>query len=137
MGIIFRYFLVLVIHQIMYSNSNEYSQINENPNWMDDIQKTREYIKSLIDKNLPEDKRFSIDNLSDEELLYFVDFLTWDLDIDETLKYHNEQENKVKKEYDLLTAFTDYYSQERVIKQDVLNELNWLNEDVKLEQELS
>jgi hypothetical protein len=43
---------------------------------MDDIQKTREYIKSLIDKNLPEDKRFSIDNLSDEELLYFVDFLT-------------------------------------------------------------
>jgi hypothetical protein len=24
-----------------------------------------------------------------------------------------------------------------VIKQDVLNELNWLNEDVKLEQELS
>ena len=121
----------------MYSNSNEYSQINENPNWMDDIQKTREYIKSLIDKNLPEDKRFSIDNLSDEELLYFVDFLTWDLDIDETLKYHNEQENKVKKVYDLLTAFTDYYSQERVIKQDVLNELNWLNEDVKLEQELS
>ena len=96
----------------------------------------REYIQFLINEHLPEEKRFSINNLSDEELLYFSDFLTWDLDYEDTLNTYQKQENEIKENCEHINAFTEFYLQQRIVKKEILGDLNSLNQDILLDQKI-
>lgn len=96
----------------------------------------REYIQFLINEHLPEEKRFSINNLSDEELLYFSDFLIWDLDYEDTLKTYKKQENEIKENCEHINAFTEFYLQQRIAKNEILDDLNSLNQDILLDQKI-
>ena len=101
-----------------------------------DIQQCKDYVQQLIDKHLSEDKRFSVQYFSDEEILIFMDFLTGDLELDLVLDYYNNQKKNIKKDLDELLIYLDKLKIERNLEKDVIRDLNSLKNDIMLDNSL-
>jgi len=106
-----------------------------------ELEECRKVVQDIIDKHLPEDKRFSVENFSQEWLYYISSFL---LEKDEEKKEHlwkefwSEMENinrqeqtKLRKDYlEIVTKKQEY---ETIMKS--FDGLKDIVDDIEVEQE--
>ena len=106
----------------------------------------RETVQKIIDKYLPEDKRFSVKNLSEEWLYYIVSYFL-EKDEKKRKKIWNEmhqkrldEEEKFKKaEHEFLLENLDMLKEKEKYDNvlDSLEELGWLVKDIDLEAKIN
>ncbi|MBF0981585.1 hypothetical protein HXK74_03020 [Candidatus Gracilibacteria bacterium] len=109
---------------------------------MEDIQSAKAIIQQILDKHLPEEKRFSIDGLSNDRLEFLVEFLLEEDEIERDKIWARleeeieEAKNNLKINTLEVQKIKDLLDHEKLEKGELQNLLNLIHSEKELEQEI-
>ena len=109
---------------------------------MEDIQSAKAIIQQILDKHLPEEKRFSIDGLSNDRLEFLVEFLLEEDEIERDKIWARleeeieEAKNNLKINTLEVQKIKDLLDHEKLEKWELQNLLNLIHSEKELEQEI-